>query len=636
MSAEKPLDLICIGRAGVDFYAQQIGSRLEDVASFAKYIGGSSANIAACAARMGLRSALVTRVGDDHMGRFIREQLEREGVDTSHVITDPQRLTALVVLGIEDRDTFPLIFFRENCADMAIAAEDLDEAFVSSSKALLITGTHLSTPNTYGVCRLALEMARRHGVKTVLDIDYRPVLWGLTGRGDGETRFVADTGVTEHLQGILAQFDLVVGTEEEFHIAGGDTDTLQALRAIRAITPGVLVLKRGPYGASVYPREIPADLEHGITIAGVSVEVLNVLGGGDGFMAGFLRGWINAEGYEQALRYANACGALVVSRHGCTPAMPTLEELDYYLEHSDEIQRPDRHPELAYLHRVTTPRAQWPELCVLAFDHRAQFVDMAREAGADPQCLPRLKLLLLQAVERAVARPELRGRAGILCDDRFGQEALVAATGRGWWIGRPVEQPGSRPVRFEGGDSIGSRLISWPLEHTVKCLLRYHPDDDADLRDAQERRATELYRACCVSGHELMLELIPPQGTEGLGAAVLRGIERFCDLAVRPEWWKLPALEREWAVRVAELIEVRAPHCRGILLLGHDAPLDELGESFKAFAGIDRVRGFAVGRSIFGAAARSWLAGECDDETLVRRVGENYLQTVYDWRARDR
>jgi len=134
------LDLICIGRAGVDFYAEQIGARLEDVGSFAKYIGGSSTNIACCSSRMGLKSALITRVGDEHMGQFIREQLQREGVDTSHVVTDPERLTALVVLGIKDEDTFPLIFYRENCADMAISKNDFDESFIASAKTLLITG----------------------------------------------------------------------------------------------------------------------------------------------------------------------------------------------------------------------------------------------------------------------------------------------------------------------------------------------------------------------------------------------------------------------------------------------------------------------------------------------------------------
>src|ERR1700761_9023582 len=122
-------DVVCLGRLAVDLYAQQIGARLEDVSSFARYLGGSSANIAFGAARLGLRSAMLSRVGDDHMGRFLTETLAAEGCDTSQVGVDPQRLTALVLLGLKDRDTFPLVFYRENCADMAIRPEDVNASF---------------------------------------------------------------------------------------------------------------------------------------------------------------------------------------------------------------------------------------------------------------------------------------------------------------------------------------------------------------------------------------------------------------------------------------------------------------------------------------------------------------------------
>src|SRR6188472_3179468 len=131
--AEPTLDLITIGRVSVDLYGGQVGGRLEDMASFNKYVGGCPANIAVGAARLALRSALLSRVGDEAMGRFIREQLAREGVDTSHLMTDPQRLTALVILGIRDRETFPLIFFRENCADMALTAADFAPEFIASA-----------------------------------------------------------------------------------------------------------------------------------------------------------------------------------------------------------------------------------------------------------------------------------------------------------------------------------------------------------------------------------------------------------------------------------------------------------------------------------------------------------------------
>src|SRR5262245_31771047 len=199
-ASDRALDVVCLGRFGVDFYAQQIGARLEDVASFAKYLGGSSANTAFGCARLGLRAGLISRVGDDAMGRFLVETIAREGCDTSHVGVDPTRLTAAVVLGIKDKDTFPLIFLRENCADMAIGDDEIDERYLARSRALLITGTHFSTQYIDGISIRALDRARAHDVRTILDIDYRPVLWGLTRRGDGETRYIRSESVTAHLQ----------------------------------------------------------------------------------------------------------------------------------------------------------------------------------------------------------------------------------------------------------------------------------------------------------------------------------------------------------------------------------------------------------------------------------------------------
>ncbi len=440
---DRPLDVICIGRAGVDLYAEQIGSRLEDVQSFNKYLGGSSGNVATGTARQGLKSAMLTRVGDEHMGRFLRETFASEGVDVSHVVTDPERLTALVILGIKDRDTFPLIFYRENCADMAISTADFDAEFIASAKALAITGTHFSTPAMDEVCRTALGYAREAGTKTALDIDYRPVLWGLTAHGLGEERFVADESVSAHLQTIVPLFDLIVGTEEEIHIAGGSTDTIAALCKLREITEATFVVKRGPLGSSVFPDAIPDTLDEGITVYGVKVSVLNVLGAGDAFMSGFLRGWINEEPYEQCCRYANACGAIVVSRHGCTPAMPTKVELDDYLSRAEQVPRPDLDARLNRLHRVTTRKGEWPEVCVLAFDHRSQFESMARDCGASAEHIPHLKKFIAQAAERVAEEAGLEGKVGILADGRFGE----AGTGI-HHRPRLVDRPSGRAARL--------------------------------------------------------------------------------------------------------------------------------------------------------------------------------------------
>lgn len=637
MKETKTLDLICLGRAAVDLYGEQIGSRLEDMSGFAKYLGGSSANIAFGAARMGLKSAMLTRVGDEHMGRFVREELARAGVDTSHVVTDRERLTGLVILGIKDRDTFPLIFYRHDCADMAIDAGDFSPEFIASSRALLITGTHFSTRQTYQASKTAIEYARAAGTKVILDIDYRPVLWGLTALGDGETRFISDEGVSRHLQTILPDLDLVVGTEEEVHIAGGSTDTIAALKTIRSLTDATIVLKLGAQGCTVLDGEIPDREADFVVHSGVRVEVLNVLGAGDAFMSGFLRGWLSGESHERSCAYANACGALVVSRHGCAPAIPSAEELDDYLSRAESIPRPDLDERLNYLHRVTTQRTatEWKDLCILAFDHRKQLFDMAREAGADPSRIRTLKRLLVQATERG-SRQLGDSQVGVLIDDTYGQDALNDVTGRGWWIGRPVELPSSRPIELEGGRSIGSRLKSWPREHIVKCLVFYHPKDQVELRRAQERQVLELYRACCASGHELLLEIIPPRDMVSDDDTCLNAMRRIYNLGVQPDWWKLPPQTPAAWQRIGDLLAARSPHCRGVVMLGLDAPVEELKRGILDSAGAEVCRGFAVGRTIFGEPSRKWLRGDYDDEQLIEAVKANYLALVETWQARQR
>ncbi|MDR5813935.1 5-dehydro-2-deoxygluconokinase [Caballeronia sp. LZ033] len=636
-AADRERDIVCLGRLAVDLYAQQVGARLEDVSSFAKYLGGSSANIAFGCARLGLSSSMLARVGNDHMGRFLTETLAREGCDVSHVRVDPERLTALVLLGLEDRDTFPLVFYRENCADMAVDEADFDEAYIASSKALLITGTHFSTEQVNRTSRRALEVARRHQVRTVLDIDYRPVLWGLTGKADGETRFVANEDVTAHLQRILPLIDLVIGTEEEFRIAGGKDRLTDALAMVRKVTGATLVVKRGPLGCSIIEGEVPASIDDAAVHGGVEVEVLNVLGAGDAFASGFLSGWLRDAPLEACARAANACGALVVSRHGCAPAMPTPAELDYFLATAQEdpvrMRRPDRDATLARLHRVSPRRKPWDEVLGFAFDHRNQFFDLAQQTGGSETRIATLKNLFVEAVAQTEKEHGLEGRIGVLIDDRYGQDALNAATGRGWWIGRPVELPGSLPLVFDHGRSIGTTLVQWPREQVAKCLVQYHPDHPHELRLEQEAQVRALYDAVQDSGHELLLEVIVPKnGPPVADDTVVRALKRFYNLGIYPEWWKLEAMNPQQWQAVDALIAERDPYCRGVVLLGLSAGVEQLRDAFRAAADSATCRGFTVGRTIFHEPSRAWLSEQISDDELITRVRHTFETLIAAWR----
>lgn len=627
---DKNLDLIAIGRSSVDLYGGQVGGRLEDMASFQKYIGGSPTNIAAGAARLGLRSALITRVGDEHLGRFIIEQLSREGVDTRKVITDPRRLTALAILGIRDDEDFPLIFYRENCADMALTEAEIDPAFIAEARCVCVTGTHLSHPKTEAAIVKALNIAQKIGAKTALDIDYRPTLWGLTGLGEAASRYVASEPVTRKLQSTLHLFDLIVGTEEEFHIAGGSADTIAALREVRSRTAAILVCKLGPMGAVAFQDEIPDSLEDGETGPGFNVEVFNVLGAGDGFMAGLLKGWLTGQDWRVSLSFANACGALAVSRHGCTPSYPSLHELEHFLREGVTTPALRNDKTLEHVHWATTRTPDIPELRVFAFDHRSQFEHLARQVGAPAGRISAFKEICLDA---ALTVANGRNGYGVLCDSQFGRRTLYRASGSGLWIGRPVEMPSSRPLRFdpEIGPDLGG-IAEWPLEHAVKVLCVCHPGDAGPMWDAQRSALQRVFAAARRNRHEFLLEIIHPPSSQVSDTTLATMLEQIYAAGIYPDWWKLEPSKSDLAWHnTCRTIRSRDPYCRGVILLGLGSRPEELRTSFAAAAKYELVKGFAVGRTIFREIAESWLAGSIGDDNARGQLAQNFVALCAQW-----
>jgi 5-dehydro-2-deoxygluconokinase len=631
------LDVITIGRSSVDLYGAQIGGRLEDMASFSKAAGGCPTNIAIGTARLGLKSGLITRVGDEHMGRFLREQLQREGVDVQGVHTDPDRLTALVILGVRDQKTFPLIFYRDNCADSALDVSDIDETYVASATAVVVTGTHFAQHDTAAAQKKAMAIARKHGRKVVFDVDYRPNLWGLAGHGAGEERYIKSSGVTALLAPILPDCDVIVGTEEELMIAGGADAPLDAIRAIRARSAALIVCKRGPMGCVVFDGPIPASIEDGVKGPGFPVEVLNVLGAGDAFMSGFLRGYLRGETLEQTCAFANAAGAFAVSRLLCSVEYPTFTELRQFLKLGVRNPVLRRDTDLNHTHWATTrdtftaPHSHPDRIMALAIDHRMQLETMADEAGAPRKRIEALKVLALEA---CLAVADGRPGFGMLLDGTYGQEALFRAAGHPLWIGRPVEKPGSRPLDFEGDGSLGAFLGDWPLAHTIKCLCFTHPDDPAELTGRQDRELLRLHDAARKSNRELLIEIIAGKHGPLGDDTVARVIERLYGLGIRPDWWKLEGQPSKAAWdAVADAITRNDPMVRGIMLLGLDAPEAELFGQFERAAACDLVKGFAVGRTIFGEPARAWLAGGMGDEEIRAAMASRFKRLVDAWLA---
>lgn len=631
MSEGRTLDLVCIGRTSVDLYAEQEGAPLEDVQSFRKYIGGSATNIAVGTARLGVKGAMLTRVGEEQMGRFVRRTLADNGVDVEHVRFDPEHLTPYVLLAVRDIDDFPRIFAYGDAADLALEEEDIDPDFIASSKALLITGTPFSRPGAKAASEKAVRAAKGAGTKVAFDLDYRPVFWGVASHGQGGEMFVASEEVTEVYRSVLPDCDLVVGTEEEIRIAGGSTDTYEALRSIRDLSEAAIVLKVGAMGAIVFPEDIPEDLEDGVRVPGFPVEVFNSVGAGDAFMSGFLSGWLREAPFEECLRLGNACGAIVVSRHGCSPAMPTKDELEYFLSLKERPHRLRDDEWLDHLHRATT-RKKYDELRVLAIDHRWQLEEAADELGADRGRIRELKVLLGRAFLGVAGEDD---SAGVLIDDIYGDEALEELTGSGAWVSRAVEVAKSRPVEFVGGPNLAATLRAWPEEHVVKCNLYMHPDDDEEIQALHEERVLRLFDACLANDRRLLLEVQATPGTSYDGNGVAELIERFYEVGVRPDWWKLPPNPDAgvWE-RIGNVVRKHDPYCAGLLVLGQALEEGKLAESFAAASSEPLCNGFAIGRSIYGDAARKWLAGGIGDEDLISSVAERYERMISLWQKR--
>jgi 5-dehydro-2-deoxygluconokinase len=307
------LDVICVGRAAVDLYAEQIGAPLEDATSFAKYLGGSPANVAVGARKLGLKTAMITRVGVDPLGTFVKKALDGYGVDTSRVKVDKTHLTALVILGIQPPDKFPILFYREGCADIQLAPKDIDDNWVASARAVVLSATHLSQKNPRAAMHAVMDAASGKRREIVLDLDWRPFLW--PDNGAGAKPIYAEA---------IARCSLVVGTEEEVEAAGG-------IDVVRKKCRGAVVMKRGPRGCTVFPKKGPA-----VDVPGFKIEVLNVLGAGDAFLSGFIKGYLSGWELPRCARLANAVGAIVVTRHGCAPAMPSWDEVEKFVRASGE------------------------------------------------------------------------------------------------------------------------------------------------------------------------------------------------------------------------------------------------------------------------------------------------------------
>jgi 5-dehydro-2-deoxygluconokinase len=302
-------ELLTMGRIGVDLYPEQIGVPLDEVRTFRKMLGGTATNVAVAAARLGRRTAVITKVGDDPFGGYIRGALAEFGVDPRFVGTDPVLRTPLAFCEIHPPDDFPLLFYREPSApDLQLAVSDLDADAVRAAGIFWVTGTGLSVEPSRGTTLDALKW--RTG-ETIVDLDWRPMFW--TDEPGAWMRAAVQCAT------------VAVGNAAEATVAVGDAEPLEMARRLLGLGPRLAIVKLGPRGV------LAATAEQHWIVPPIPVEVVNGLGAGDAFGGALCHGLLSGWDVERIVRYANAAGAVVASRLGCADDMPTAADVEALL-----------------------------------------------------------------------------------------------------------------------------------------------------------------------------------------------------------------------------------------------------------------------------------------------------------------
>ncbi|MEJ2559354.1 MAG: 5-dehydro-2-deoxygluconokinase [Anaerolineae bacterium] len=334
---QRTYDTLHVGRATIDFYSNEVGAPFVDIKTFAAYVGGSPTNICVGARRLGLKAAILTVLGEDPVGDFILNFLEKEGIETGFITRKPGYRTGATVLGIEPPDKFPMVYYRENPADIQLSIDDVLAAPIAESRVLQFAGTNLSREPSRSATLFAAELARKSGTEVVLDLDFRPDQWH-----DPRAFGVA-------IRSTLPLVDIAIGTEDEINAAmltdvrqmslshsqvsdarvRGDVDN--AIRALLSLGPQAFLQKRGEAGVRVHVARGNGQVDQ-IDAPGFPVEIYNILGAGDAFAAGFLYGRVRGCDWYESARLGNACGAIVVTQHGCANFMPTYDEVMAFVE----------------------------------------------------------------------------------------------------------------------------------------------------------------------------------------------------------------------------------------------------------------------------------------------------------------
>jgi len=324
---ERTYDILTMGRSSIDLYSNDLGAPFVDIKGFGAFVGGCPTNISVGTRRLGLRSALLTGIGEDPVGDFLLKFLTDEGVETRFIVRKPGHRTSAVILGIEPPDKYPLVHYRDNCADIELTIDDVLAAPIADSRALLISGTGLSKEPSRSATMFAAELANESRTLVFLDIDFRPDQWqdlrtfGVVIRSAIPFANVAIGNEDEIKAAMLTKPTQVTIIDQQLSDARVTGDLDSAIGRLLATGLEALVVKHGTEGTMVHLAS--GDQIHAPAF---QVEILNILGAGDAFASGLIYGKLKGWPWYKSARMGNATGAIVVTRQGCANFMPYEQE----------------------------------------------------------------------------------------------------------------------------------------------------------------------------------------------------------------------------------------------------------------------------------------------------------------------
>lgn len=598
------LDILTIGRTGVDIYPLEIGRRLEDVTTFGKFLGGSATNVAVAAARLGHSAAVITGVGDDPFGRFVRREMRALGVDDRHTVVNTELHTPVTFCEMFPPDDFPLWFYRSPSApDLEITVDDLDLATITSARLLWVTATGLSKEPSRATHHLALS-SRARRPHTVLDLDYRSTLW----REPAAAR--------KEILEVLDQFTVVVGNREECEVAVGVGDPERAADALLDHGVDLAVVKKGPAGVLAKSRDGRVD------VSATKVHIVNGLGAGDAFGGALCHGLLADWPLGRTIAFASAAGALVASRLECSTAMPTAAEINELLN-SNTGTRPSGRPRaqrnrtrmerddlemvvrtrqgaphrIAARLRERTPPPRMTEhqkLLIIAADHPARG---ALAVGGDPMAMGDRSELLAR-ITTALGRPGVHGFLGTA--DLIEDLALLGAL-EGKVVFGSMNRGGLADASFEIDDRFtgyDARGIEQAGLSGGKMLLRIDESNPASVSTIEAcARAVDGLAA------RRLIALVEPfmsRRVDGRQRNILTADAEIRSIAITSglgrtsayTWLKLPVVDQMERVLAAATLPV--------LILGGDVSedTDAVLSGWESSLAYPNVHGLVVGRSL--------------------------------------